>query len=121
MGAEAAVNAVYYNRLAAVADEAERDELTQRLRAEYEADIDVLRLAGELVIDDVVEPEDLRAQLIRRLRAAAGKDRGVLAPPARRHPGLRHSVSFRLPRVASRKYLPSALRSLHDQRSACRR
>jgi methylmalonyl-CoA decarboxylase subunit alpha len=76
MGAEAAVNAVYYNRLAAVADEAERDELTQRLRAEYEADIDVLRLAGELVIDDVVEPEDLRAQLIRRFAAARGKERG---------------------------------------------
>jgi acetyl-CoA carboxylase carboxyltransferase component len=76
MGAEAAVNAVYYNRLAAVADEAERDELVQRLRSEYEADIDVLRLAGELVIDDVVEPEDLRAQLIRRLAAAGGKDRG---------------------------------------------
>jgi acetyl-CoA carboxylase carboxyltransferase component len=75
MGAEAAVNAVYYNRLAAVADEAERDELTARLRAEYDADIDVLRLAGELVVDDVVEPEDLRAQLIRRFAAARGKDR----------------------------------------------
>jgi acetyl-CoA carboxylase carboxyltransferase component len=75
MGAEAAVNAVYYNRLAAVADEAGRAELTQRLRAEYEADIDVLRLAGELVVDDVVEPEDLRAQLIRRFAAARGKDR----------------------------------------------
>jgi acetyl-CoA carboxylase carboxyltransferase component len=76
MGAEAAVNAVYYNRLAAITDEAERAELTQQLRAEYDADIDVLRLAGELVIDDIVEPEDLRAQLIRRLAAAAGKDRG---------------------------------------------
>ena len=48
---------------------------TQRLREEYEADIDVLRLAGELVVDDVVEPEDLRAQLIRRFAAARGKDR----------------------------------------------
>jgi acetyl-CoA carboxylase carboxyltransferase component len=76
MGAEAAVNAVYYNRLAAVADDDERAELTQRLRAEYEADIDVLRLAGELVVDDIVEPEDLRAQLIRRFAAAHGKDRG---------------------------------------------
>jgi methylmalonyl-CoA decarboxylase subunit alpha len=76
MGAEAAVNAVYYNRLAAVTDQAERDELVKRLRTEYEEDIDVLRLAGELVIDDVVEPEDLRAQLIRRLAAAGGKDRG---------------------------------------------
>ncbi len=76
MGAEAAVNAVYYNRLAAIEDEEERAELTQRLRAEYDADIDVLRLAGELVIDDVVQPEDLRAQLIRRFTAAGGKDRG---------------------------------------------
>jgi acetyl-CoA carboxylase carboxyltransferase component len=75
MGAEAAVNAVYYNRLAAIADEGERDAETERLRAEYDADIDVLRLAGELVVDDVVEPEDLRAQLIRRFAAARGKNR----------------------------------------------
>jgi acetyl-CoA carboxylase carboxyltransferase component len=75
MGAEAAVNAVYYNRLAAMASEPERAAETKRLRDEYEADIDVLRLAGELVVDDVVEPEDLRAQLIRRFAAARGKDR----------------------------------------------
>jgi acetyl-CoA carboxylase carboxyltransferase component len=75
MGAEAAVNAVYYNRLAAIADPAEREAETVRLRAEYDEDIDVLRLAGELVVDEVVEPEDLRAQLIRRFAAARGKDR----------------------------------------------
>jgi methylmalonyl-CoA decarboxylase subunit alpha len=75
MGAEAAVNAVYYNRLAALSSDGERAAETQRLRVEYEADIDVLRLASELVVDDVVEPEDLRAQLIRRFAAARGKDR----------------------------------------------
>jgi acetyl-CoA carboxylase carboxyltransferase component len=75
MGADAAVNAVYYNKLAAVADPADREQETQRLRAEYEADIDVLRLASELVIDDVVPPGELRAELIRRFAAAAGKDR----------------------------------------------
>jgi acetyl-CoA carboxylase carboxyltransferase component len=75
MGAEAAVNAVYYNRLAALESPEAREAETQRLRAEYEADIDVLRLAGELVVDDVVEPEDLRAQLIRRFAMARGKDR----------------------------------------------
>jgi acetyl-CoA carboxylase carboxyltransferase component len=83
MGAEAAVNAVHYNRLAAL-DPAEREAVTARLRAEYEADIDVVRLAGELVVDDIVEPEDLRAQLIRRFAAAAGKDRGF----ARRRHGV---------------------------------
>jgi acetyl-CoA carboxylase carboxyltransferase component len=75
MGAEAAINAVYYNKLAALADPAARAEETQRLRAEYETDIDVLRLASELVVDDVVEPEDLRAELIRRFAAARGKRR----------------------------------------------
>jgi acetyl-CoA carboxylase carboxyltransferase component len=75
MGAEAAVNAVYYNKLAAIADPAEKERETQRLRADYEADIDILRLAGELVIDDIVEPEDLRSDLIRRFDAARGKDR----------------------------------------------
>ena len=75
MGAEAAVNAVYFNKLAGIADPAERDQEISRLRAEYESDIDVLRLAGELVVDDVVEPEDLRAELIRRFAAARGKDR----------------------------------------------
>jgi methylmalonyl-CoA decarboxylase subunit alpha len=75
MGAEAAVNAVYYNKLAAITDPAARDAEVSRLRDAYEADIDVLRLAGELVVDDVVEPEDLRPQLIRRFAAAAGKDR----------------------------------------------
>jgi methylmalonyl-CoA decarboxylase subunit alpha len=75
MGAEAAVNAVYYNRLAALGSAPEREAETSRLRSEYEADIDVLRLAGELVVDDVVEPEDLRPQLIRRFAAARGKDR----------------------------------------------
>ena len=75
MGAEAAVNAVYYNRLAALESPEARALETQRLRDEYEEDIDVLRLAGELVVDDVVEPEDLRGQLIRRFAVARGKDR----------------------------------------------
>jgi acetyl-CoA carboxylase carboxyltransferase component len=75
MGAEAAVNAVYYNKLAAIADPAEREQETERLRAAYDVDIDVLRLAGELVVDDVVQPEDLRGELIRRFAVARGKDR----------------------------------------------
>jgi len=75
MGAEAAVNAVYFNKLADIADPAQKDQETRRLRTAYESDIDVLRLAGELVVDDIVEPEDLRQELIRRFAAARGKDR----------------------------------------------
>jgi acetyl-CoA carboxylase carboxyltransferase component len=75
MGAEAAVNAVYYNKLAAIADPERKERQTQQLRDAYEADIDILRLAGELVVDDIVEAEQLRPDLIRRFAAARGKDR----------------------------------------------
>jgi acetyl-CoA carboxylase carboxyltransferase component len=75
MGADAAVNAVHANRLAAIADDEERAAVVAGLRADYEADIDIVRLAADLVVDDIVEPEDLRANLIRRLAAAGTKDR----------------------------------------------
>jgi acetyl-CoA carboxylase carboxyltransferase component len=75
MGADAAVNAVHANRLAAIADDEERAAVVAGLRAEYEADIDIMRLAAELVVDDIVEPEDLRAKLIHRLAAASTKER----------------------------------------------
>jgi len=76
MGPEAAVNAVYYNRIAAIEDEAERAAYVASLREEYEADIDILRLASDLVIDAIVEPESLRDEVVARLAAAATKDRG---------------------------------------------
>jgi methylmalonyl-CoA decarboxylase subunit alpha len=75
MGAEAAVNAVYANKIAAIADEAERESFVAAKRAEYEQDIDIVRLASELVVDAIVEPHELRAELIRRFAAAGGKDR----------------------------------------------
>jgi acetyl-CoA carboxylase carboxyltransferase component len=75
MGPEAAVNAVYANKIAEITDEAERAAYVERLRKEYEIDIDVLRLASELVIDGIVEPGDVRRELIARFAAAATKDR----------------------------------------------
>jgi acetyl-CoA carboxylase carboxyltransferase component len=75
MGAEAAVNAVYYNKIMAIEDADEREAYVGKLRAEYEEDIDIVRLAGELVVDAIVEPEDLRGELAGRLAAARGKDR----------------------------------------------
>jgi acetyl-CoA carboxylase carboxyltransferase component len=75
MGPEAAVNAVYANKIAAIEDEAEREEYVRAKREEYETDIDVVRLASELVVDGIVEPEELRAELIRRYASYRGKDR----------------------------------------------
>ena len=75
MGPEAAVNAVYANKIDAVTDEGERTAMISDLRAEYEADIDILRLAADLVIDAVVEPAELRRELVARFAAASTKSR----------------------------------------------
>jgi acetyl-CoA carboxylase carboxyltransferase component len=75
MGPEAAINAVFYNQIQAIEDPAEREAFVRRKREEYAADIDILRLASELVVDAVVRPEDLRSELIRRFGLAEGKDR----------------------------------------------
>ena len=63
MGPEAAINAVYANKLADIDDPEERAEMEQQLREEYREDIDVKRMASEVVIDEIVPPSTLRAEL----------------------------------------------------------
>jgi acetyl-CoA carboxylase carboxyltransferase component len=84
MGSAAAVNAVHHNKIMAIEDERERAAFIEELRAEYEEDIDIVRLAGELVVDAIVEPEDLRHELTARFAAARRKDRSF---SHRRHGG----------------------------------
>jgi acetyl-CoA carboxylase carboxyltransferase component len=81
MGPEAAVNAVYYNKLQGLPAEARAAE-EARLRQEYREDVDIERLASELVVDAVVPPRELRDEIVRRLRAA--RDRRDPLPPKRR-------------------------------------
>jgi acetyl-CoA carboxylase carboxyltransferase component len=75
MGPQAAVNAVFYNQLQAIDDPDERARRTEELRREYAEDIDILHLASELVVDAVVQPEDLRDELVKRFALASGKAR----------------------------------------------
>jgi acetyl-CoA carboxylase carboxyltransferase component len=75
MGPEAAINAVYANKIAEIKDETERISYVERLRKDYEIDIDILRLASELVVDAIVEPREVRRELVARFAAAATKDR----------------------------------------------
>jgi len=75
MGPEAAVNAVYANRIAAFDDEVEREAFITERRIEYMEDVDLLRLASELIIDAVVPAEDLRDELIARYELSRGRDR----------------------------------------------
>jgi acetyl-CoA carboxylase carboxyltransferase component len=66
MGPEAAINAVYANKLNAIDDPEERAEMEQQLREEYRQDIDVHRMASEVVIDEIVPPSELRTELAAR-------------------------------------------------------
>ncbi|MDN5725101.1 MAG: acyl-CoA carboxylase subunit beta, partial [Propionibacteriales bacterium] len=75
MGPEAAINAVYANKINAIADVGEREAYVTQLREEYELDIDVLRLASDLVIDGIINPGEVRGELVARFAAAATKDR----------------------------------------------
>jgi methylmalonyl-CoA decarboxylase subunit alpha len=75
MGPSAAINAVYYNQLQAIEDAGERAARQEQLREEYAKDIDILHLGSELIVDAVIQPEDLRAELIRRFGLAVGKNR----------------------------------------------
>jgi len=81
MGPEPAVNAVFYNKLAEL-PESDRAAKRKELEDEYREDVDLYKLASNLIVDDVVEPESLRGELIKRFRAYASR-----APmrPQRKH------------------------------------
>src|SRR5262244_71791 len=64
MGPEPAVNAVFYNRIMELDGEA-RAAFVRERREEYQKDIDVFRLASEMLVDDVVPPSGLRAELVK--------------------------------------------------------
>ncbi|RWZ60366.1 acyl-CoA carboxylase subunit beta [Halobacillus fulvus] len=73
MGPEAAVNAVYANKIAALPEE-ERPAFIQEKHEEYKENIDLYRLASEMVIDDIVQPDKLRQELATRFEAYDHKD-----------------------------------------------
>ncbi|MGH2980774.1 MAG: carboxyl transferase domain-containing protein, partial [Solirubrobacterales bacterium] len=75
MGPQAAINAVFFNQIQEIEDPDERERFVDAKRREYAEDIDILHLASELVVDAVVQPDDLRGELIRRFAYAEGKRR----------------------------------------------
>jgi acetyl-CoA carboxylase carboxyltransferase component len=81
MSPEASTNAMYANRIAEITDPEERAAYIAARVAEQEAEMNLLRMGSELVVDAVVDPPALRAELIARLAAADGWGR----TPGRRH------------------------------------
>ncbi|MDC3957385.1 acyl-CoA carboxylase subunit beta [Polyangium jinanense] len=82
MGPSAAVNAVYYNKIQAVPEGPERDAMVKRLRDEYREDVDLVKLASEMVIDGIVPTTALRDEIARRFSRYAGK---VEERPRKKH------------------------------------
>jgi acetyl-CoA carboxylase carboxyltransferase component len=72
MGPEAAVNAVYYNKIQALPAD-QQPGYVEKLREDYRQDVDIYKLAAELHIDAVVPGEALRDELVRRFAIAADK------------------------------------------------
>ena len=82
MGPEAAINAVYSNKILAIPPGPERDAFVQKLRDDYRKDIDVHVMADDQVVDHVVPPSKLRDEIAARLRFYQPKDEPL---PARKH------------------------------------
>lgn len=83
MGPEAAVNAVYFNKLQGLPED-ERAAMVEKLRNEYRRDVDIERLASELVIDAIVAPARLREEVADRFRAI--RERPLDPRRPKRHP-----------------------------------
>jgi acetyl-CoA carboxylase carboxyltransferase component len=73
MGPQAAINAVHYNKIQEIPAGPERDAYIAKLRDEYESDIDIMKLAAELVVDAVVPGDRLREELRSRFERCATK------------------------------------------------
>jgi acetyl-CoA carboxylase carboxyltransferase component len=66
MGPEAAVNAVHHNHIQEIKDPKERMKFIMDKQKEYREQVDIYKLAANLVVDDMVLPICLREELIRR-------------------------------------------------------
>jgi len=82
MGASAAVNAVYHNKIQEVPDGPAREAFVEQLREEYRSDIDILKLASNLVVDAVLSFDRLRAEIVERFAACEARPS---APGQRKH------------------------------------
>ncbi|WP_243386719.1 acyl-CoA carboxylase subunit beta [Bacillus kexueae] len=67
MGPEAAVNAVYSNKINEIDDPKEKIAFVQQKQKEYKEHIDIYKLASELIVDGIVSANELRDELSTRL------------------------------------------------------
>jgi acetyl-CoA carboxylase carboxyltransferase component len=82
MGPDGAVNIIHRRTLEAIADEEERTAKRLELAEQIRANIDPYIAAGYAQLDDVIDPADTRAAIIRGLRITADKE---VERPWRKH------------------------------------
>lgn len=83
MGPEAAINAVYSNKIEAIDDLEERKQYVAQKTQEYIEEIDIYKIASDLIVDEIVEPNDLRKTLIHRFSFYQSKQIPLVS---RKHP-----------------------------------
>ncbi|MFC0189001.1 acyl-CoA carboxylase subunit beta [Fictibacillus aquaticus] len=83
MGPEAAVNAVYSNKINEIEDPKEKIQFVQQKHQEYKEHIDIYKLASEMIIDDIVPASSLRETLAGRLAFYESKE---MVFSERKHP-----------------------------------
>jgi acetyl-CoA carboxylase carboxyltransferase component len=83
MGPEAAVNAVYSNKINEITDPKEKIAFVQEKHQEYKEHIDIYKLASELIVDEIVAPSELRKVLIERFSYYETKEMNF---SVRKHP-----------------------------------
>ncbi|MTH52625.1 acyl-CoA carboxylase subunit beta [Bacillus mangrovi] len=83
MGPEAAVNAVYSNKINEIQDPKERMQYVMEKQREYKESIDIYKLASEMIIDHIVGADELRDELISRFGQYETKNQPL---PFKKHP-----------------------------------
>lgn len=83
MGPEAAVNAVYSNKINEIEDPKEKLAFVLQKHQEYKEHIDIYKLASEMIVDDIVAASELRDVLCNRLALYETKE---LIFGQRKHP-----------------------------------
>ncbi|MCB1516765.1 MAG: hypothetical protein KDJ19_03995, partial [Hyphomicrobiaceae bacterium] len=86
VGPEAAVNAIHFNKIMELPEE-ERAAYVSAKRDEYATEIDVYRAAADtFAAEDVVAPEDLRNDLIKRFNIYGQRKAGIIERRSAVHP-----------------------------------
>lgn len=80
MGPEPAINAVYANKIQELPAESRKAFVAEKIK-EYEADVDIFKLASELIVDQMIDYAEVRSELIQRFTYYALKNNRNPRPP----------------------------------------